>query len=215
MTKTERLSSAKPIVFDTEMAKAAFDGRKTTMRLIALPNEDLHEFRSEKYPDGWWLQGRVFKNWSDMEHYMKICECPCKYTRGDILYVKETWCEYDSNDVIDGVKYAYKANATPFSEEVRKELGYKWRPSIHMPKEAARIFLRVTDVRLDRLQNMSGYDFDKEGFDLFETNYFENSDKVFQKHWDAAIKKPDLDRYGWEADPWIWVIEFERVHTQE
>lgn len=90
----------------------------------------------------------------------------------------------------------------------------KWHPSIHMPKEAARIFLRVTNVRVERLQEIIGADAVKEGeipvihtngeLDEFATR------TAFIGTWNATVKDSDIDRYGWEANPWVWIIEFER-----
>ena len=79
-----------------------------------------------------------------------------------------------------------------------------------MPKEAARIWLRVTDVRVERLQDISGAELIKEGIDLYQSNYIKAAFDEFKMLWDADIKKSDLDRYGWSANPWVWVIEFER-----
>ena len=82
-----------------------------------------------------------------------------------------------------------------------------------MPKEAARIWLRVTDARVERLQEMTQEDAEMEGatesvdsITKFRTSALLN----FAKIWDSAIKKSDIDRYGWTANPWVWVIEFER-----
>ena len=89
----------------------------------------------------------------------------------------------------------------------------KWRPSIHMPKEAARIWLKVTDVRVERLQEINDKEAKKEGGPLEkEITYigegFQTND--FAELWDYTIKKSDFDRYGWDANPWVWVIDFER-----
>ena len=95
----------------------------------------------------------------------------------------------------------------------------KWHPSIHMPKEAARIFLKVTDVRVERLQDMSEVDTAKEGIRtdiqthrLDDPGFIENVGGVelFKQLWDSTIKKEDIDLYGWDANPYVWVIEFER-----
>ena len=142
------------------------------------------------------------------------------YQRGDILYVRETWCRYgkldDFDHVIDGTeKYYYLAdgaNPTPYNCFLVQRNGYDeykdtpvWHPSIHMPKEAARIWLKVTDVRVERLQDMTDDDAEAEGcFDYTSTAL------GFPDVWDSTIKKSDLDRYGWDANPWVWVIEFER-----
>lgn len=202
MTRTELLAVAKPILFNTEMARAILDGRKTVTRRVAFPNKDLREFPCKQYPEGWWLKGRVYKNWANLP--MGRFELSCKYGVSDILYVRETWCKYDEDHVIDGVKYAYKANATPVSEEARNELGYKWKPSIHMPKEAARIFLRVTDVRVERLQEIKKTGVEVEGCCCLP---------LFIHVWNSTVKKSDLELYGWQANPWVWVIEFERVEV--
>ena len=96
-----------------------------------------------------------------------------------------------------------------------------YRPSIRMPKEAARIWLKVTNVRVERLQQITEVGIRKEGievdpkecvgkFDFISELFF-----LFQRLWDSTIKKSDLDRYGWDANPWVWVIEFERCEKPE
>ena len=129
----------------------------------------------------------------------------------------------DGNEqVVEGTgKYYYAATDTiPFDTYV-DENGVKhdhapWKPSIHMPKEAARIWLKVTDVRVERLQEITPDVIKNEGiildpkecvgkFDYTSELYF-----LFQRLWNSTIKKPDFDRYGWDANPWVWVIEFER-----
>lgn len=135
------------------------------------------------------------------------------YNPGDILYVRETWSEWT-----DG--YVYKAWTSPFPQPGRyPDKFMKWHPSIHMPKEAARIWLRVTDVRVERLQDMTGQDILKEGVNCHvhpEAHYFDGNQKMmFAELWDSTVKKTDLDHYGWDADPWVWVIEFERCKKPE
>ena len=94
-------------------------------------------------------------------------------------------------------RYYYKADDNDFL--------CTWHPSIHMPKEAARIWLKVTDVRVERLQDMTDDDAEAEGcFDYTSTAL------GFPDVWDSTIKKSNLDRYSWQANPWVWVIEFER-----
>lgn len=82
----------------------------------------------------------------------------------------------------------------------------RWHPSIHMPKEAARIWLKVTSVRAERLQDITEDGAEAEGaIDRIYT-----AREHFIEIWDRTIKKSDLDIYGWYANPWVWVIEFER-----
>lgn len=151
------------------------------------------------YPgiDAWKCWGEEFRRPNNIEddELARVWTPPC-YT-DDILYVRETWSEWTGG-------YLYKAwwegIAQPgaFSEE-------KWHPSIHMPKEAARIFLRVTDVRAERLKEISASQAMDEGF----TDW---NDLV--RGWNNIIPKKDLDKYGWDANPWVWVIEFERVEVE-
>lgn len=146
MTREELLRIAKPILFNTEMVRSVKDNRKTATRRVVLPQPN-HEI--------YWKGGTSYfeKIPCDEGWYGK--QLQPQYGYGDILYVRETFYPFDSDHVIDGVKYAYKADASPKSECTRKDLGYKWHPSIHMPKEAARLFLLVTDVKGQRLQDIT------------------------------------------------------------
>jgi hypothetical protein len=143
--------------------------------------------------------------------------------------VRETWQHLKIGEEDYG--YTYKA-----SEEGME--GWKWRPSIHMPKKAARIWLKVTDVRVERLQDITEYDTERDGLNLtppcfHQTGYDtycdldgECTSKVKYCNmsageywgktlWNLFIKKSDLARYGWEANPWVWAIEFERCEKPE
>lgn len=132
---------------------------------------------------------------------------------GDILYVRETWSEWT-----DG--YVYKAWTSPFPQPGRySDKMMIWHPSIHMPKEAARIWLKITEVRVERLQEMNGQDVLKEGINSHvhpEANYFDgNQREMFEELWNSTIKKSELNLYGWEANPWVWAIEFEKTGKPE
>lgn len=144
------------------------------------------------------------------------------YQPGDILYVRETvWQKTGHYLDVDGETKAVWCNEFKYvATDEKPETGwnYSWvkRPSIHMPKEAARIWLKVTDVRVERLQEITPDVIKNEGiildpkecvgkFDYTSELYF-----LFQRLWNSTIKKPDFDRYGWDANPWVWVIEFER-----
>lgn len=190
----------KPILFNTEMVRANLDGRKScTRRICKDANEytvpDMDFFDPEK-------RTYAVHNYADKEHKIKlsIAERTCPICPGDILYVRESYSELSFG-------YVYKADG-----ENIDHLGnvIKWHPSIHMPKEAARIWLKVTDVRVERLQDMTDDDAEAEGcFDYTSTAL------GFPDVWDSTIKKSDLDRYGWDASPWVWVIEFERCEKPE
>ena len=117
------------------------------------------------------------------------------------IYKKDSLEEYD-NRYPDGEDYQW---------------GGKWRPSIHMPKEAARIWLKVTDVRVERLQEITEEQIGREGVEVEYPHVLNGEEKryAFSTLWNSTVKKSDLDRYGWNANPWVWVIEFERCEKPE
>jgi hypothetical protein len=206
--------SMKPILFNTEMVRAILDGRKSCTRRIVKPQQLVgllpdkckngvpEEFLKEKK-----LMFKPYCNMTDIELINTAYKAP--YQRGDILYVRETWCK--------GLeRYIYRADYSDTEKFYRdgKEIEMKWHPSLHMPKDAARIFLRVTNVRVERLQDITVEDALAEGMDKYirlNGELDENSIITsFIGIWNSTIKKSDLDRYGWNANPWVWVIEFER-----
>ena len=179
----------RPILFNTEMVKAILDGHKTETR-------------------------RVIKQVSpDAKKLDTLWPTP-PYCIGDYLYVRETYCPLDIDHVINGEKYVYKADCTAESECVRKELGYKWRPSIHMPKEAARLFLKVENVKIRHLRGMQKRDFQNEGLasGAALVGDMEMCEEEFKLLWNSTVSDP---RYKWENDPWVWVIQFKVVDRKE
>lgn len=211
----------KPILFNkqisTEMVRAILDGRKTcTRRLVKfLPGENSQW-------TGYIKDGLMLYNGRNEPCIRKV-----PYQPGDIMYVRETWqylYELDGNEqIIEGTgKYYYAATDTiPFDTYVDASgvthERVPWHPSIHMPKEAARIWLKVTDVRVERLQDITSEQICKEGVEVEEPYVLNGEEKryAFSSLWNSTIKKSDLDRYGWDADPWVWVIEFERCEKPE
>lgn len=187
----------KPILFNIEMVRAIMEGRKTVTRRVVKPQPPATSVvrkRSCAWEWSFWAD-------CDMGHLMQP---PCQ--PGDILWVRETWCKADGH-------YMYRAfpgiGMEPEKQDAAmREMGLKWRPSIHMPREAARLFLRVTDVRVERLQDIN---LDPPGpkNQVVREGLRYLSD--FIAVWDRTIKPADLHLYGWEANPWVWVIEFERI----
>ena len=195
MTREEILKAAKPILFNTDMVRAIQNGTKTVTRRVLKEPENAHEFMGidEDTNSAIFLCGSgLCADWG------RSVKMPCKI--GDILYVRETWG-------VDNHNYLYRADFTDIDLKKLKHL-LRWQPSIHMPKEAARIFLRVTDVRVERLQDISDEQAIKEGFKDFDT---EPAVVGFVETWNSTIKKSDLEKYGWDTNPCVWVIEFERV----
>lgn len=206
----------KPILFNTEMVKSLLDGRKTVTRRDPFQMSEEYNRIKGLYRDGKNRLCAIFQ--STVPEDPTIEEVHARYQPGDILWVRETWCE----SLGQAGKYFYRAYAGPRDE--MKEYAHsfnRWRPSIHMPREAARIFLRVKDVRVERLQDMRLKDCEKEGVQL---NFIENGDLVmgpirareqFSGVWDSTIKPKDRPTYGWAANPWVWVIDFERISKEE
>lgn len=193
----------RPILFNTEMVKAILEGRKTCTRRVLK-----HPF--EVHPNGFITK----PHGND-----RLCPYTPPYQPGDILYVRETWHKYTKR-VGNGESchlaefYGYKA-----SIENSEDANEPWKPSIHMPKEAARIWLKVTDVRVERLQDITEVEailegaIDNRAFIHSPDNEYDcihTAREHFIDIWNSTIKKSDLDKYGWSANPWVWVIKFER-----
>lgn len=232
MTREELLKVAKPILFNTEMVRTISDGRKAATRRVIKPQlppniEEIHNVdpigylmfkTTDRYLDGW--QNRK-----------------ARYQVGDILYVRETGLIQSMKNFEKKVKILFKADnkLAEFNvsdKEYARLSKYeypknKWLSPYWLTKETTRIFLRVTGVRAERLQDINGTGIENEGIKTNITHFksmfnnFGNSDrfdeaiKKFSALWDGTIKKKDLDRYGWEANPWVWVYEFERVSADE
>ena len=231
------MSRVLPILFNTDMVRAIMDGRKTvTRRLIkhdtdAILNSPYHKEHTEV---------------EDKQIISKLCMPP--YQPGDILYVRETWCwcpcwdcgmDTDEHNCCDETArkffnhdkreygcYCYKASC----DDNKEPSVDTWHPSIHMPKEAARIWLKVKDVRVERLQDITEEQAKAEGAKQCyeQINTIENRPVTylaedgkgyyvlgFKNIWNSTIKKSDLGRYGWEANPYVFVIEFERCEKPE
>ena len=118
---------------------------------------------------------------------------------------KQTYTAEITHDSTPG-RYFYKASESE---------NFKWHPSIHMPKEAARIWLKVTDVRVERLQEMWASDASKEGIYFSKPTTADEMLIAFAKLWDSTIKKSDIYHYGWDANPYVWVTEYERCGKPE
>lgn len=223
----------KPILFNAEMVRAILDGRKTCTRRVikpqpqsrlcytyagshndcigkwTYPNRGAHKLWGEEY--------KLPENIKD-EELSKRWNPP--YHTDDILYVRETWSEgYE-----DGT-YIYRADDKladlPTFKESSKLI---YHPSIHMPKEAARIWLKITNVRVERLQDITVDGCHREGINI-ETSAVTDGETLNRKHdfslekfetlWNSTVKKSDIDRYGWNANPYVWVIEFDRCDKPE
>lgn len=229
MNSEEVLSIAKPILFNTDKIRAILDERTMVARLAVHRGKSYPEYhgRDQFYAIVDHLNND-YKNWyagfyNDYDVFVDSSgkqqidalywKAPCK--PGDFLYVRETWGCYERNWWEAGY-FLYKADY-PDGVSTYEFDGHicnlpKWRPSIHMPKEAARIFLRVTDIRVERLQDITSDQIDREGVET-EYPFVLNGEErryAFSQLWTSTLKKSDLAHYGWDANLWVWVIEFER-----
>lgn len=137
-------------------------------------------------------------------------------TCGELTYIhdRELFERLVNQSREDARKAKCEYNGADFIWEKGKS-PCRWHPSIHMPKEAARIWLNSRDVRVERLQDMDCKDAMKEGIDPRLCINLKHTVVKFQKLWNSTIKKSDLDRYGWDEKPYVWVIEFERCEKPE
>lgn len=218
----------KPILFNTEMVRAILDGRKVCTRRIVkgyIPKDAQFGYTAFT-PDGAISCRGLFETTGRPGYGEKFFKLP--YQPGDILYVRETWKKAPNG------YYYYESWQRNDIADVTK-----WKPSIHMPKEAARIWLKVTDVRVERLQEIDedgvwdegfkfkppcltrvsadGHTCDLDGPCTSSIKYCDMTiGELFgRKLWNSTIKKTDLEHYGWDASPWVWVIEFERCEKPE
>lgn len=192
----------KAILFNTVAVQDILKNKKTTTRRLA---------KLKSRPNA------LFKE----EGYKK-----CPYDIGDILYVRETWREQLYNNILHYYYYAdEELQNTHYVDLNNKPI--KWRPSILMPRNAARIFLKVINVRMERLQDITDNDAIGEGCFGVRCNCLEKATTCtkccntgwaktpkseFVDAWDATIRHRDMNRYSWKANPFVWVIEFQRTN---
>lgn len=218
----------KSIILNTETVQAILNGKKTCIRKIIKPTQFIgllpdkcknampEEFIKEKR-----LMFKPYCDMTDSELISTVYNSP--YQQGDVLYVRETvWQKIGHYLDVDGeTKPSWYNEFRYVASDEKPETGwnYSWvkRPSIHMPKEAARIWLKVTNVRVERLQEITIDGIRNEGISSMAVHAgdMEIALKEWKNLWNSTIKKTDLDRYGWDTNPRVWVIEFERCEKPE
>lgn len=195
-----------PILFNTEMVRDILEGRKTVTRRVVTPQPPagVTQLYHGAAPGRWRSPGKNV--WVEIR---------APYQPGDILWVRETWAAWSPTYGTEP-RLIYKADDNVPS-------GVKWNPSIHMPREAARIFLRVTGLRVERLQDITEAQAKAEGASMSlpaqkdpeYAEYIGGYYRAFSDLWDSTIKPADRAAYGWDANPWVWVINFERISKEE
>lgn len=229
----------RPVIFNGEMVRAILDGRKTQTRRVMKPQPE------PCYRGGHWWPSNAFKTMLHIEEQMQngqggwkgLAGDACPFGQvGDRLWVRETFMDLTGTGIeattgkFEGLAYRADTPAGSYGDEVRKDYGLKWTPSLHMPRKACRILLEITAVRVERLNDISEEDAKAEGVRAIGNN-FGNSpaycDYLLPNLDDAAewynrasdsFKSLWKSIYGaesWRANPWVWVIEFRRVEVRD
>lgn len=216
----------KPILFSTPMVRAIDADLKTKTRRVMTPQPKMDESGMWHWKDCQWMDGGLGFPKSGIEDY-------AKYHPGDILWVRETFLPFKDT-------FYYKADDKHL-ELAELGIRLKWRPSIHMPRVAARLFLRVKSVCVEQVQDITEEDARMEGipdewpmealycsecngegiigvlhpvslgFMEIDCPYCEKSTMRFRNLWDSLNTKRG---YGWEKNPWVWVYEFEWISRE-
>jgi hypothetical protein len=194
----------RPILFSTPMVQAILKLiKKSTRRPIKITFLPGYNPEWTGYKPVF-EYGYFFLANSKGEPATKKVKSPCM--AGDTLWVRETWCRGKARNGDN--KTIYKADIETDLQPI-----HDWKPSIHMRREAARLFLTVKNVRVERLQEITAHECVLEGIDsgdiLLNTpengNFAEYAKSAFEKLWDSCYQWPK----SWLANPWVWAIEFE------
>lgn len=189
----------KPIIFSTPMVQAILEGKKTQTRRVIKPQPDTKaEYKGIE------IGKHVFETDIDMWHIKS------PYQPGQVLWVRETWSMIDDMHV-------YRTDYGTTEDDSFPPSMFKWKSPIFMPKEAARIFLKVKNVRVERIQNMNFYDWQadfcpdiseqRKALAIFSGHSYMK--QAMKDLWDNINAKRG---YSWDKNPFVWVIEFERVN---
>lgn len=203
----------RPILFNADMVSAVLDGRKTQTRRLLTPHHlkmiDAAASAGECYP---LESGRQHAN--SQSYYREWCPFGAV---GDRLWVRETFRVHSR--ATDVATLVYKASEqqswtqqthrVPIEKCNKPAVVDTWTPSIHMPRWASRITLEITGVRVERLQSISEEDAKAEGV---KTECSVIGDKHFLGF--RSLWKSIYGDDSWQANPWVWVVEFKRVEGQ-
>lgn len=226
----------RPIIFNTEMVQAILDGRKTQTRRPMNPQP---EPDNETSKGGYWFPCHAFQSMVHVEDlqdplWRGMASDACQICSvGDQLWVRETWRKFNSSDECGCSESpcSCPSNGTVLFKASHDDGESKWKPSIHMPRSAARIILEVTDIRVERVKDIKEQDAITEGMKF--TNYglnkfgnqlpgwlWRNSKKheeclssakwAFLNLWESIYGEQSIE----QSNPWVWVIEFKVISTK-
>lgn len=206
----------RPILFKSEMVQAILAGRKTQTRRALKMQPSWVESNNPLVSSGWQYKGKKglpkLSSWPTKEDFATaLLECEkCPYGKiGDQLWVREAWSTHAEFDGV--MPSSLETRSIHYWADGECQTGKK-RPSIHMPRWASRILLEITDIRVERLQDISEEDAQAEGCDnsksesAIEVGWYEKPRRAFERLWES------INGVGsWEANPWVWVVEFKVV----
>jgi hypothetical protein len=196
----------KPIIFSTPMVQAILEGRKTQTRRV---------IKVDDAPENWKISIAGTSIVRTEPYDVKLP----RYAAGDVLWVREAWCKNENPNSPNYGGYEYYADY----EGAHCQSLIKWRSPIFMPREAARLFLKVKTVRVERLHDITENDARNEGvkdpYDYQEPSYYnqphvrgmEINKSAFAGLWDSLNAKRG---YGWDTNPLVWVYEFEKFNKE-
>lgn len=221
------IETAKPILFNTQMVQAILDGRKTHTRRVVPDRFDIFEntelnMNGEKNIYPFTITDKKYLNIYDTQDIRRCFNSYINYGYkvGDVLYVRETWQYYNYLEPNDW-DIIFKASPELFHWDIKT---VKWKPSIHMPKKYARIFLKVTEVRVEKLQDINNEDIKREGIVVNEHQYAPPmtwneaevlSDMEYRNKWINLWNSTTPDGKKWHDNPDVFVIGFERIEIND
>lgn len=217
----------RPILFSAPMVRAILEGRKTQTRRVIkpfnspCPAASVHPTKSNDGYIGWWPDPVSAEDTAEA-YFDGGLKCPYGAI-GDRLWVRETWqgfhqtsIEYDEWEEMESTKDRFWKHYEPVYKADNKNFPNRWLSPIHMPREFSRITLEITNVRVERLKNISGPDCAAEGIQFRGINdgptiergvgLWKETKMHYRKLWECINGKG-----SWDANPWVWVIEFKRV----
>lgn len=203
------------MIFNAEMVRAILNGSKTQTRRIVKSQYQHESQQLVKCEDGlfrWWIRGAQIPHGGPVnQKYGKV---------GDRIWVRETWAEAGAGaPELTLYRANYPEHVPSHYENITPVSDIRWTPSIHMPRWASRILLEITAVRVERLNAISDKDAQAEGLERYNDDgivYYGpygrgdcRPERAFSELWQSIYGES-----SWQANPWVWVIEFKRVEAR-
>lgn len=208
------MPSIKAETLNYAMTRAILDGRKTSIRRpIKCSGHKVSDLLSSKPTRS---ASYAFSAYNCRTGRKVGVFLKPRHRFGDIIYVRESFAETSSlSDICDTDGPVFMSDFSPADLRELRDKGFRWKPPILMPKEYARIFLRVKRVWPEHLNDISESCAIREGISSAKENLYPSALNAFSKFWDSTILSPDLPVFGWSADPMVWVYEFEVISREE